>query len=72
MPAGKQNAHFLDRNTTHLRGARYTTCDPGDEDWLLRAERVTLDRSTGTGTARNVSPFMGAVPLLALAEFPDR
>lgn len=59
-----KNAHFLDRNTTHLRGARYTTCDPGDEDWLLRAERVTLDRSTGTGTARNVSlSFMG-VPFL--------
>ncbi len=59
-----QNAHFLDRNTTHLRSARYTTCDPGNESWLLRAGRVKLDRSTGTGTAHHVSlSFMG-VPFL--------
>ena len=58
------SARFLDRDVTVLRDARYTTCDPGQEDWLLRSGRVRLDRDSGMGTARNVSlSFMG-VPFL--------
>lgn len=59
-----ENARMVDSNVTVLETARYTTCDPGDEDWLLRASRVRLDRSTGIGTARNARlSFMG-VPFL--------
>lgn len=58
------NVSMLDRDVTVLLGASYTTCDPGDEDWLLRASRVRLDRASGTGTARNARlSFMG-VPFL--------
>jgi LPS-assembly protein len=58
------SAAFLDRNVTVLRNALYTTCDPGNDDWLLRAGRVRLDQASGTGTATNVSlSFMG-VPFL--------
>lgn len=64
---GRGSAHsvsMLDRNITVLFGAVYTTCDPGNEDWMLRASRVHLDRASGTGTARNARlSFMG-VPFL--------
>ena len=59
-----ESARMLDSNVTTLGDARYTTCDPGDEDWLLRASHVRLDRATGIGTARNARlSFMG-VPFL--------
>ncbi|MBA2492042.1 MAG: LPS assembly protein LptD [Gammaproteobacteria bacterium] len=35
-----------------LDDATYTTCNPGDDDWLLSADRVALDRESGDGTAR--------------------
>ncbi|MFP4162044.1 MAG: LPS-assembly protein LptD [Ectothiorhodospira sp.] len=47
----------------HLEGATFTTCDPGREDWLLRAETVDLDRDSGRGTARDVLLRFYGVPL---------
>jgi LPS-assembly protein len=38
----------------HVEGARYTTCNPGQEDWLLEADEINLNRATDVGTARNV------------------
>jgi LPS-assembly protein len=59
-----RTAKMLDPEVTVLDDASYTTCDPGDEDWLLRASRVRLDRASGIGTARNARlSFMG-VPFL--------
>lgn len=46
-----------------LLGATYTTCDPGNEDWLLRARQVDLDQGTGEGRARGVSLRFKRVPL---------
>ncbi len=47
-----------------LDDASYTTCPPGNEDWLLRFSSVTLDHHEGVGHARNVRlSFMG-VPFL--------
>ncbi len=41
--AGKRRTILLD--------TRYTTCDPGSEDWLLRARRVVLDHERNVGSA---------------------
>jgi LPS-assembly protein len=51
-------------NVAVLEDATFTTCDPGDTDWLLSAGRVTLDRESGDGTARNVLLRFKNVPLL--------
>ncbi|WP_160174064.1 LPS-assembly protein LptD [Endozoicomonas montiporae] len=39
--------------TMELDDATYTTCPPGNEGWQLSGDSVTLDPSTGYGTARN-------------------
>ncbi|MET4695608.1 LPS-assembly protein LptD [Endozoicomonas lisbonensis] len=39
--------------TMELDDATYTTCRPGDQGWQLSGDSVTLDPSTGFGTARN-------------------
>ncbi len=41
----------------------YTTCPPGQDDWVLRGKRLTLDRENQIGTARNVSIRFMHVPI---------
>lgn len=36
-----------------LKQASYTTCPPGNTDWVLSARKVDLDQADGTGTARD-------------------
>ena len=46
-----------------LQGFSYTTCEPGSNDWWLRARRADLDHEEGVGTARNVSLWFMRVPI---------
>ncbi|UYM14938.1 LPS-assembly protein LptD [Endozoicomonas euniceicola] len=39
--------------TMELDDATYTSCPPGEKGWQLSGDSVTLDPSTGYGTARN-------------------
>ena len=41
----------------------YTTCPPGQDDWVLRGKRLKLDRENQVGTARNVSVRFMHVPI---------
>lgn len=41
----------------------YTTCPPGQDDWVLRGKRLTLDRENQIGTVRNVSVRFMHVPI---------
>jgi len=45
-----------------LDDATYTTCNPGDDDWLLSANRVTLDRESGDGIARGAVLSFKRIP----------
>ncbi|MCP4277100.1 MAG: LPS-assembly protein LptD [Gammaproteobacteria bacterium] len=40
----------------------YTTCKPGNEDWILNATEMELDKGTGVGQAKNVSVSFKGVP----------
>ncbi len=42
------------KNTTKLSDATYTTCDPGNSDWLLSANKITLNNETHQGHASHV------------------
>lgn len=56
----------LDRRmqTSRLRDTTYSTCARSEEFWQLRARELELDRSTGRGTARDVTFAIADVPLL--------
>lgn len=47
---------------TVLEDASYTTCDPGNEEWLLRASSVNLDQRNGMGSAWNARLSFQGVP----------
>jgi len=43
--------------------ATYSTCNPGQEDWVLEADRIRLDKVEDQGTARNVWVVFKGVPI---------
>ncbi len=47
-----------------LDDVSYTTCPPGDNDWLLEAGSIDLDTKTGVGTAKNIRMRFGGIPVL--------
>ena len=53
---GKKNYTFDD--------ATYTTCPAGNDDWLLRMNRLDIDRTTQIGVARQARVEFKGVPIL--------
>ncbi len=51
-------------DVSQLSQVTYTTCNPGDKDWELRARRVSLDKAEGAGEARDVTVSFKGVPFL--------
>lgn len=61
---GKADTVLLEGpDQTRLKGATYTTCNPGKEDWLLHSSNITLDHKEGVGVARNVWVGFKGVPI---------
>ncbi|OGT19371.1 MAG: hypothetical protein A2V90_05640 [Gammaproteobacteria bacterium RBG_16_57_12] len=50
----------------HLKGASYTTCPPGQDDWMLSTRDLVLDRARDVGTAKHIVLRAGGVPVLYL------
>lgn len=53
----------FDSAHSELFGAEYTTCPPGNTDWLLKAPDMTLDTQTNTGVAHDVTIDFKGVPI---------
>lgn len=53
-----------------LFGATYSTCDPGQRAWELRAREIDIDLAKGRGVARNATLRVGKVPVLYVPWFP--
>ena len=55
---------FEGQDKKRLKGARYTTCEAGVDDWYIKAGDIELDDYTQSGTARNAYVEFKGVPLL--------
>jgi LPS-assembly protein len=53
-----------DQTVLDLERVRFTTCPPGNEDWLLSASRISIDQESSTGTGRDVRLDFLGVPLI--------
>ncbi|GAB6196143.1 LPS-assembly protein LptD [Lysobacter xanthus] len=60
----------LKDDTGALYGATYSTCDPGQRAWELRAREIDIDMAKGRGVARNATLRIGRVPVLYVPYFP--
>ncbi|HHQ15024.1 MAG TPA: hypothetical protein ENK16_08330, partial [Chromatiales bacterium] len=46
-----------------LRNVTYTSCPEGNNDWVIRARRITIDQNTGYGTAKDAKFEIRGVPV---------
>ncbi len=65
-------AKLLSREQSRYRDITYSTCRPGQDDWVLQADDLEIDRATGTGKVRRAKLRLGGVPVayLPYASFP--
>ena len=54
---------LLSETRAEVEGFDFTTCDPSDPDWELKASRVELDLDRGRGVARNARLDFKGVPI---------
>ncbi|PUD98803.1 MAG: LPS-assembly protein LptD [Candidatus Sedimenticola endophacoides] len=59
---GADSAEIIDRDRSRYTNISYTTCRPGNSDWLIEAAELELDRASGVGTARNAKVSFKGVP----------
>lgn len=59
-----QHVEMETRDLLHLTDATYSTCEPDNELWRVRASRIRLNRETGRGDAWHARMAIGGVPLL--------
>ncbi len=55
---------FEGQDKKRLKGARYTTCEAGVDDWYIKANEMELNDFTQSGTAKNAYVEFKGVPIL--------
>ena len=59
----------IDDYRSRYRDLIYTSCDPEDKTWHLRASELEIDRESGRGTATHTTLYMNDIPFLYLPYF---
>jgi len=59
----------IDQFRSRYRDLEYTTCDPDDRDWHLRAAEMKIDDESGRGSARHARLYLNDIPFLYLPYF---
>lgn len=61
---GDAKAVSFEGTKKRLKTARYTTCEPGVDDWYLKASDIEIDDYTQSGTAKNARVEFKGIPLI--------
>ena len=56
----------IDDSRSRFKDILYTSCDPGDRDWHLKASQLTIDQESGRGTAKHARLYFQDVPFFYL------
>ena len=59
----------IDDYRSHFKDLIYTTCDPGDNSWHMRAAELEMDRESGIGAATHATLYVQEVPIMYLPYF---
>jgi LPS-assembly protein len=59
-----RNVQLRDGRILDLEVVRYTACPPGNDDWTLRAGKISIDQESRIGTGRDVRLDFLGVPIL--------
>jgi LPS-assembly protein len=69
---GRGNAKSLlmsENRSQMLEEVSYTSCKPGQDDWVLKADTLTLDETSQTGVAKGAVIRFFDVPVFAFPHF---
>lgn len=64
-----ESIEFLGENQYRVKDGFFTSCKPGDDSWLIRADQLDLDFTREVGTARGGSVIFKGVPVIAAPAF---
>jgi LPS-assembly protein len=59
----------IDEHRSRFEDLVYTTCDPGDASWHMRAAELEIDRESGIGAATHATLYVQDLPILYLPYF---
>ncbi len=67
-----QQAELIDDDHARMQVVRYSTCDPDQPSWEIRARDLAIDQAEGVGRGHDVTLRVGDVPIfwLPYARFP--
>ena len=60
------SAELLDQQRSRYKMVSFSTCDPHDRLWEIRAHTMAIDQNTGVGRAHDVTMRIKGVPFLYL------
>lgn len=56
----------IDASRSRFQNILYTSCDPDDRDWHLKAKELNIDQNSGRGTAKNATIYFQEIPFFYL------
>jgi len=56
----------IDESRSRFHDILYTSCDPEDRDWHLKASQLNIDENSGRGTAKNATLYFQDIPFFYL------
>jgi len=56
----------INASRSRFQNILYTSCDPDDRDWHLKASELNIDRDSGRGTAKNATLYFQEIPFFYL------
>lgn len=61
---GKAGAVYRDsKSLSRYKNASYTSCEPGNQDWVVHAGDLKMNKKTGSGSAKNAWVEFKGVPV---------
>ncbi len=48
-----ESVYRENKSVSHYKEVAYTSCPPNNQDWVIHAEELNIDKDAGEGTARN-------------------
>lgn len=60
---GKGKQLSKDQAVIDLKGSEYTSCEPGNNDWVLKGSQITIDTEKNQGSAKHVRLVVKGIPV---------
>src|SRR5207249_746008 len=64
-----ESIEFLGENQYRIKDGFFTSCKPGDDGWLVKADELDLDFTREVGTARGGSVYFEGLRIIAAPSF---